>query len=319
MKISETERKKQYREVFEILCETPRIYLKDLGVMIDSDWRTADKRLKEAHDLQIIVGPDIRKRSHKNSREYMYFVNCKDPDSEYLKYRGDERIIYHALTMGFCNLWLITKEKIDIEGDIVLEGYRSDYYTSHPPDHTWETAMEIINKKIQTFNPRAYIKKGYIQTHFDETISWDETDEILYGYFKYDLRKSVNKIMKKQRISGGKVYQFLENLPQTCTIATHFYPDTLSAYEYYLFMFETDYEDFVIDLFSELPTSTSFFKVSNRLFVYAHVLRPFIRNKELQDALEKWYIPFILLELSRKGIVKSRARASVDYHKTKGI
>jgi hypothetical protein len=34
-----------------------------------------------------------------------------------------------------------------------------------------------------------------------------------------------------------------------------------------MFMFETDYEDFIVDLFSELPTSTFFFKVANKLFV----------------------------------------------------
>ena len=56
--------------------------------------------------------------------------------------------------------------------------------TSFPPDHSWQTAMEIINKKNRTFNPRAYIKKGYIRTHFDETIPWDEIDEILYEYFR---------------------------------------------------------------------------------------------------------------------------------------
>ncbi len=315
-RLSVQDRKKEYRIIFERLWKTPRASNNEIVTILGK--RTVDKRLQKALDQKIIVGPDIRKRSYRNLKEYMYFLKCDDPDSEYLKYRGDQRIIYHALTIGFCNLWLITKEKIDIEGDIVLEGYRSDYFTSRPPDHTWETAMEIINKKIQTFNPEAYIKKGYIKTHLDETIPWDETDEILYRYFKYDLRKSTACIMKKQNISGGKVYQFLENLSRTCTIATHFYPGTLSAYESYLFMFETDYEDFIIDLFSELPTSVSFFKISGRLFIYTHILKPLVRRTD-PDEINKWYIPFLLLELSRKGIVKSRERASVDYSWSKRI
>lgn len=175
-----------------------------------------------------------------------------------------------------------------------------------------------MRNEVDSFNPGAYLKKNYIQTHFDETIPWDETDEIMYRYFKYDLRRPLTPIMKEQKISKEKIYKFLDRLPQTCTIATHFYPDTLSAYDPYLFVFETDYEDFIIDLFSELPTSVSFFKVSDRLFVYAHILKPFIRSKDPQEAT-KWYIPLILLELSKKGIVKSRARASVDYSWSKRI
>ena len=301
--------KGEYRFILDILWKTPRVLVSEINL----EKGMAGKRLKEALEQKIIVGPDIRKRSYKNTREYIYFVNCDDPELLYLSYRDDPRIIYHAEMIGACNLWLITKEKIDIEGEVFLEGYRSDYITSYPPDHTWETAMEIMRKKIQTFNPRAYIRKGYIQTHFDETIPWDESDEILYRYFKYDLRKPFSPIMKEHKMTKEGIYQFLGNLPQTCTVATSYYPDTLSAYDPYLFMFETDYEDFIIDLFSELPTSASFFKISNKLLMLAYVPQHLTRGTDIQQSVRKLSIPLLVINLLNNKIIGSKARAIVEF------
>ena len=170
MKISSEERKRQYRGIYEALWTAPRIYLESLGLMIGVEWRTARKRLKKAHEQQIIRGPEIRKRSYGNLGEYMYFITSKDPESEYLRYREDPRVSYHALVIGFCDLWLISKEKIEIEGNVILEGYRSDYYMSYAPDHSWEKALGIMKKKIDTFNPEFYQQKTYIQTHSNERI-----------------------------------------------------------------------------------------------------------------------------------------------------
>jgi hypothetical protein len=301
---------RDYRIILENLWGSPRIHVNDLISILGTS--TAGKILKKAHEQQIIIGPEIRKRSYNNLREYMYFITSKDPESEYLQYRKDPRVSYHALMIGFCDLWLISKEKIEIEGNVILEGYRSDYYMSYAHDHPWEKALEIMKRKIDAFNPESYQRKIYIQTHLDELIEWDEIDETLYRYFKHDLRKPFTSVMKEHEIPRRKIFQFLENLPETCTIATSYYPATLRAYDPYLFMFETDYEDFIVELFSELPTSVSFFKVSDKLFVLSHVLKPFIRSKDPQEAAE-WYIPLNLIELSKKGIVRSRLRASIDY------
>jgi len=72
------------------------------------------RRLKEAFEQRYIVGPDIRKRSHSNTKEYTYFLKCENPEHTYLKYREDENIIYHAQMSGFCDLWIIAMEKIDV-------------------------------------------------------------------------------------------------------------------------------------------------------------------------------------------------------------
>jgi hypothetical protein len=170
---------------------------------------------------------------------------------------------------------------------------------------------------IEEFDPGDYILKKYIQTHFDESVEWDEKYELLYKYFKYDLRKPFAPVMRRG-VSGSKLYKFLEKLPETCTIATSYYPESLSAYESYLYMFETDYEDFLIDLFSELPTTASFFKVSDKLFAQVYIPEKLAKNTELQLS-KKLYIPLLMVDLLKKGIIKSKEYSIIEYSKGKSL
>jgi hypothetical protein len=125
--------------------------------------------------------------------------------------------------------------------------------------------------------------------------------------------------MKECQISAEKMYHFLGRLNETCTIHTSYYPKTLPMYDSYLLMIETDYEDFIIDLFSKLPSSVSFFRVSNRLFISAYVPWRYIRDSDLQISASEYSIPFLLLELKRKGIVKSKDYVIVEYSMRKDI
>jgi hypothetical protein len=306
------QRKKQYRIIYGLLWEKSRIPLRSIFKAVGS--YMAKKRLQEAFGQQYIIGPDIRKRSYRNLKEYMYFANFENPERAYLKYREDERITYHAQMKGFCDLWIIAKEEIEIEGDIVLEGSRSDYYVSFAPDHSWEKALQIMQKKIERCELGTYESRGIIKTHWNETIEWNEKDESLYRYFKNDLRKPLGQAMKECKVSKDGLYNWLKRLPECCNINTHYYPETLSAYIHYLFMFETDYEDFIIDLFSELPASTSFFKVSNRLFARIYVPEQYVRDNDLQMAAEKWYLPLLTINLLEKGIVRDKKSAMLEYH-----
>ena len=269
--------------------------------------------MKEAFEKLYISRPDVRKKSFKNLKEYMYFIRCEGPEKLYLKYREDPNVTYHAQTIGFCDLWVISKKKMDIDGNIILEGYRSDYHVSYAPDHPWETGLQNMRKMVDDFSPDNYTPRGIIKTHFNKKIEWDEEDETLFGYFKYNLRRKFSPIFDKHKIHSNRIYRFLENLPDCCNVATHYYPETLSAYDPYLFMFETDYEDFIIDLFSELPTSASFFRISNKLVSLFYIPKQLIRNSDLQIASNKLYVPLMVIELLKKGIIKKKERAIIDF------
>ena len=312
MRTTPTQRKKQYRIIYELLFKDPRIHKNALSSALGGG-RTPGLRLKEAHDFQYIVGPEIRRRSFENLKEYMYFVKCNHPEIPYLTYREDMNVVYHAKTRGFCDLWIISKKKLDIEGTIIHEGYRSDYYVSYAPDRTWDTSREITRKMIDVFNPKNYEPDFLVKERFGETVDWTEEDELLYQYFKYNLRKPFTPVIRDLKISRDELNNFFEKLPECCTIFTDYFPDGLPSYDPYLFMVETDYEDFVIDLFSQFPTSASFFKVSDKLFVYVNIPKEVIRGTDLQVNLNKLYIPLLFIDMLEKGIIRNKDDVLVDY------
>jgi len=100
--------KVQYRTIYNTLYESPRIYYKDLAEILGINREYAQKRFKEALDQQYILGPEGRKCSYNNLKEYVYIIKCKNPDIEYLKYRKDMNVIYHAKLLGFSDLFFVT-------------------------------------------------------------------------------------------------------------------------------------------------------------------------------------------------------------------
>ncbi len=204
---------------------------------------------------------------------------------------------------------------MDIDGDIVVEGFRSDYHVTYAPNHSWETAIEKIHRKIELFDPRDYEPKGYIKTHFDETATWDSEFEMLYREYKYNLRKKETPLRMKYLISAGKMQKWYQKFPEYCTVITRYFPDGFSACDPHIFMFETEYEDFIIDLFSELPSSSVFFKVSNKLFLYADVPRHFMRSIDLHKGVNRLHIPILVEKLVEKEIIKNEGEeyAIIDY------
>ena len=320
MRVSIEEKKKQYRIIFQLLTENGRIFIKEISEELKISAQTASNRLKEAFKEGYIVGPHIRKRSFKNFIEYVYFVNCKDALEQYLKLSKDERISYCAVMDGFANLWVMSKEEINIEGDVLVGGPRSDYYMPIAPGHSWEKGIEIKRKKVKDFNLEDYKPKRYIKNRWNETIKWDKEDELLFWYFKYDLRKPMESAAMKYCISGQKSYEWLDKLPKACTILTSYFPETISAYEPYIYMFDTDYEDFIIDLYSELPTSCLFFKVSGKLVLRAYIRRNLLRSSDFEAInANKLQIPLLNRDLTKKGIIRNKERAVVAHHYRKDI
>ena len=312
--------KKAYRSIYELLYENARVSIATISKKIGTGPKTTSIWLKDAFDYGYVSRPQIRKRSYANFKQYMFFVDCKDPLELYLQYIKDEQVVYHAVMKGFSNLWVTSLDKMIIEGNILVGGPVSDMHVSFAPPHSWETAKRIMWEKVEKFNPEDYEPKGIIQTHWDEEMEWDDKDELLYQYFKYDLRKPLNPLIK-EGYTKKKIYKWLKKLPECCSILTKYYPQKRSGYDSYIFVFETDYEDFIIDLFSELPTSCVFFKVSDKLVLYAHTKRELEKKTYKMDLTEipELYIPLLMRSLFKKGIVKNKANALVNFHWRKDI
>ena len=315
MRVAHEQQMKGYRAIFDLLNHDPRIQYNKIAEIIGVDGRTASNRLREAVEKGIIVGPQVRKKSFSNFRTYVYLSQVQDPLELFDQYTRNKDVIYHELLDGVFNLHVISKEKLDIEG-VVLEGIPSDYYISYPPDRPWGRAIDTMRTMVAWFNPEEYVPKGYITTHWDEPVNWSDTDEILYQEFKYDLRKPLEPLVKdKYHIWSGNGYDFLKRLPHACTAITCYFPETARAYDPHLFLVGTEYEDFVIEVFSQLPTTCWFQRVSDALMVNVWTLkRPLYQANVLIDNVAVLQIPLLLRELVKKGIVRKEERAEIKWH-----
>ena len=315
MKHAGEQKEKQYRTIYDALDETPRIKTKTLATILGITPVAASRRLKEALDFGYVLSPQLRKRSFSNMKEYMYFFDCSYPFDVYKEYVKNMDIVYHAVMKGFANFWVISNKEITIDGDIKGYGLRTDYHIAYAVNRSWDETMPVMQKRVAHFDPKDYAPRGIIGSHWDETIEWDAEDEILFGEFKYDLRKKLSPIMKTQLISAGEIYKFFDKMHQCCSVYTQYFPETIAAYDSYLFMFETDYEDFVIDLFSALPTSSFFFKVSNKLFLNAHMKKTFVRDTTFKMSdVSRLPIICILDSLLKKKIIRNVDYSIVEYH-----
>jgi len=315
MKFSQNLRQTQYRTIYELFDKTPRIHIVQVQEVLGVSRDTASKRVKEAIEQGYIVGPHIRKRSFLNFEEIVYIVKCEDPIALCRKLSKNKHVIYHELLDGFADVRIITTKEIDIDGEIMLKGVRSDYFISFAPLRTWIAAINIIQKMIQDFDPAQYVPQGLIETHWDESVVWDEQDEILYKEFKYGLRKPLEPLVKKKyKMWSGKAYEWLERLSECCTVYTCYFPESIDNYDSYIFMFETDYTDFIVELFSQLPTTVWFFTVADKLFVYLWVERGSMKNVNFRKPkINNLQIPLIVRDLLKKGIIKSKAHAAIQY------
>lgn len=315
MRTTFKDRKKQYRIIYEELHKDHRVKINKLSHVLCINPRSVSKRLREAFEEGYVLMPQFRKRSYSNMKEYVYFVNLNNPMNAFKQYKEDKNVVYHAMMSGFANLWLIANKEIRLSGDIIAGGLRSDYHVAYAPNHSWGQGIKIMREKVKTFDSKEYKPKGIIKTHWNETIKWDSEDEKLFREFKYNGRKKITPIMKEQLISSQKIYEFLDRVHECCTVYSWYFPETILSYDPYLFMFETEYEDFIIELFSELPTFNFFFKVSDKLFLQSNVERSSIRKigVDMSD-ISQVHIPLLVDDLLRRGILKSEAHAIVEYH-----
>jgi len=306
------DKERQYRSIYEFFYETPRIPINEIASLLQITRHTAKNRLKEALGLGYASIPQIRMRSFANMLEYVYFLRCENPVELFSEYQRIESVIYHATMYGSTNLWVVSKEELDFDCNVLVGGPRSDYHISYAPNHSWDTAIKRMRRKVENFNPYDYSPERILKTHWDETLEWDSEQERLFHVFNYDLRKPISPIQKKNLISWAKIDAWLKNLSEYCTIVTCYYPEKISNCDPHLFVFETDYEDFLINLFSELPTTSWFFRVSNKLFMLAHVKKEYSRVVDFQIDITRLQIPELVTKLKKKGIISNGFDAIVQ-------
>jgi hypothetical protein len=311
-----------YRIIYNEFWKNFRVTKQNIAKSLRVDGHTASRRIDEALNGGCVLNPQIRKRSFKNFKKYIYVVRCKDPLHLFKELKEDNKnIIYHAVLSGLFNLLVISKKKLDIDGVILVGGRCSDYHLAYAPYQSFNETQNKMIYMVKKFDKSKYRPENIIKNHWGESLDWWDSDfELLFRLLKYNARKAYTPIMREHNVASEKITHFFNLLDTTCTICTRFFPKGIAAYDPCLFMIETEYEDFIINLFSQLPTSSFFFKAENKLFIYAHVEKTSVRESGLDvyDVSQIW-IPCLLEKLKKESIISAAEDAIFKFHYSKPI
>lgn len=311
------DKKRDFRRIYEEFIKDFRIYKKDIAKALNVTDYTATRRLKEAIELRYVTNPQIRRRSFDNFPEYVSFFNCENPTRTFKKLEKDNNVVHHATMGGFANLIATsTKENIEVEGEKVGGGRRSDYHVAYAPNCLWNESTQEMREAAENFNPKKYKPQNIITSHWGETLDWWGPDfEILFGEFKYNGREKYTPILQEHGMSTCKVDQFLKMIDVSCTVYTRFFPNGIDAYDAYYFLFKSKYIDFLINLFSKLPTSPFFFKVEDKLCMNAYVKKSSVRENGLKSTdISQIELLYLVDNLVERGIIEKESHAIVEYH-----
>jgi hypothetical protein len=290
--------------VFSYVNEDPRISLSAIGRQMGIDRRTATAWWNLAVENRIIIPPILRKKSFLNFREHVYFLKVKDPHKLFKKLMNDKSITYYMVQTGFSNFAITAKEEIDPPGEIIFSGERSDSFVSTPPDCTYEEAAQRISQKLENMKEED-IKPSPLVYHDSIYESWDEKDEIIYNELCNDMRKPFLPIMKKHKLYSDKIMNWIKERDTFGQTFTFFYPEGEGAYLPTMYVMKADYDFLIIDLFSQLPVTSVFYRLRNLFFMTLYIPFPLFARSLTR---------MVLSRLQERGIIEDYENAVNEYH-----
>lgn len=290
--------------LFTHVREEPRISLSEVARRMGIDKRTASAWWKMAVENRIIAPPVLRRKAFLNFREYIYFLKVRDPSKLFEKLKDSENIIYFMVQTGFSNFGLTSTCPIDPPGDVILSGERSDYYVSMPPNWNFERAVEVIQEKVTSLEgvERRPSPLVYHDTVYEE---WDSRDEVLYWELCNDMRKPFSSIMRKHHLYSDRIMDWIRRRDEFGQTLTLYFPDGAMTYLPSIYVLKTDYDSVIIDLFSQLPVSSTFHRIGEYLVMSLHVpfqlvVRSLVRN--------------VLSRLQDESFIEGYDNSIVEYH-----
>lgn len=288
--------------IFLLVNEESRIAFSEMARRMKVDNRTVSAWWRLAVQRRIIYPPIIRRKSFLNFREYIYYLNVKDPSYLAHQFEESEIVTYYSVQTGFANFHIVAKSPIDFK-DTVFGGERSDYYVSTPPNWEIEKSISVINDKLDSLNRFEEYESPLIY-HNTVYESWDEKDELLYWILKDNMRKPFLPIMKEYKIYSDKIMKWIRRQNEFGNTIVMYYPEGEKNYLTYVYALDTDHDSLIIDLFSQLPASSIFYRLCDRLIMTIYVPFPY---------MARTFVRKVLSRLQKENFVKGYTNSIMEY------
>ena len=268
-------------QIYEQLLQDERISLTAMARNLGLARNTVTSHYNFMIENEILLPPSLRLKMFGDLREYMYFLSFEKPLRVYQELEKDSRVLYHCLTSGAFDMVVVSESPMKFASHphfkkCVLHGPRGDYYYPRVSRDTYEEAFQ----RIRTTLEERIIEPSLMPHTFPpREIVWSDLEWELFYDLKYNVRTPFTQIVKKHGISKWLFYQSYERIKHNCSIVISFYPMKRSNYSDFYFVFKTDYEKALGDLFMQLPCSSMICKVGDRLVANLNIIRTFPFNR----------------------------------------
>ncbi len=271
-------------ELFRLVQDNPRIPKAHIARKFRVNEKTGTLWWDAAVKKRIIIPPIFRRKSFLNFREYFYFIKVKDPHYSYLSLRTSKDIIYCSVHTGFSDIQVISKKPLNLKGEVVLSGDRSDYYVSTPLNCSFSQAVSTIEKKLKNIDSHHYIPSPLVFRTTDYE-PWDDLDEVIFWELCNDVRKPFSRIVKTTGAYSDKILKWFRKRNEFGHTFTMFFPRGEGSYQLTLYAVETEEDSLLIDIFSKFPTSSVFYRVDKYLMMVLYVSFPYIARSLVRNVL----------------------------------
>jgi hypothetical protein len=291
-------------EIFKLLIEDPRMPKTRMTRRLKVNPNTFASWWNATINKRIIILPVFRRKSFLNFREYFYFLETRDPHKLYkLLQVKNLPIDYFNVQTGFCNFQIISLEPIEPEGKVILSGPRSDYLVTIPPNRSFTVSIKKINTILGNLDNLEY-RSSPLKFRNEKYLPWDEKDETIFWAMCNDVRIPFASVVKKAETYNDKAWSWFRNRDKFGDTITMFFPKGEGAYILSLYIIDTEYDSVLIDIFSELPASTLFYRINDKVVMGAYLPFSIEGRSVVRNALSI---------LQKEELVESYTNSVVEY------
>ncbi|MGC1120768.1 MAG: hypothetical protein WBA22_06710 [Candidatus Methanofastidiosia archaeon] len=293
--------------LFRAITNEPRISVSQLARNWNVNRKTAEIWYRNAIRKRIIIPPILRKKSFANFREYIHFFRVSDPHLTFEQLKNEKGIKYFSIQAGFANLEVISDSPLGKGlGDLVIGGYRSDYYVSIPPNCTFMKSVSMIEKKLSDIDDTKNDSSPLISRDIPYE-PWNRLDEGIFGELDDELRKPFAHVLRITGAYSDKVMDFFRRKDEFSHTITMFFPDGEKSYLLSVYLIRTKNDSLLIDLFSIFPASTVFYRLKEYLIM--NIYTPFVMDYPAGYIIKK-----TLSHLKKKELVEDFTNSIVEYY-----
>jgi hypothetical protein len=270
--LSDVEKKERYYKIFCHIYDEPRTQIYEISKALGIYRKSVSRALQEMLDQQILIGPELRLRPLRKTPKIYYILDFDDPFKVFEKLKQNKHLTYICVVFGDFSVVAVGEPGLDFEDypgfkKVLFTGERGEIYTPKASSLSWEECGSRILHEIKKSD--SWKKSTWVSHPVD--IPWDHQEWDFFTEFRRDIRRKIAPLVREQDVSFRKFYDWLNTLGSYATTHTWFYPEGYPTYTTYLFLFKTEYEHALLNLFSLLPTTPNFFKVGNRLMTWIYI------------------------------------------------